>query len=216
MKIFSFLTLLAFVLVTLLACERAPSPDTGLPWQIETFSDGTSRVFGLTLARSTLADARQRFGQDVDIGIIAPPKETGTLEAYYYQVAAGPITGRIILVADLDQRVVAHLRARAVKSEYMESATRRYFLRQEDLPVALAAPIATLTFIPSVNLDERTVLGRFGAPSERVRTGHVEHFLYPDRGLDLALDDKDKEVLQYVAPRDFARLRAPLMHRGGT
>jgi hypothetical protein len=41
----------------------------------------------------------------------------------------------------------------------------------------------------------------------------VEHFLYPAKGLDLILDRKGKEVLQYVAPRDFARLREPLTAR---
>jgi hypothetical protein len=52
---------------------------------------------------------------------------------------------------------------------------------------------------------------RFGAPAERIRQGEtLEHFLYPARGLDIVLDSKGKEVLQYVAPADFARLRAPL------
>jgi hypothetical protein len=55
------------------------------------------------------------------------------------------------------------------------------------------------------------ILQRFGAPAERIRQGEtLEHFLYPAQGLDIVLDSKGKEVLQYVAPADFARLRAPL------
>ena len=76
------------------------------------------------------------------------------------------------------------------------------------------APIRSIAFIPSTNLDEATILQRFGAPAERLRGGeHIEHFLYPARGLDVVLDAKGKELPQYVAPRDFARLRQPLAAR---
>jgi hypothetical protein len=37
----------------------------------------------------------------------------------------------------------------------------------------------------------------------------VEHWLYPEKGLDLMLNDSGKEVLQYVAPREFATLARP-------
>jgi hypothetical protein len=37
------------------------------------------------------------------------------------------------------------------------------------------------------------------------------HLLYPPLGLDVVVDGDGKELLQYVAPRDFERLRAPLL-----
>jgi hypothetical protein len=40
---------------------------------------------------------------------------------------------------------------------------------------------------------------------------NTEHFLYPEQGLDLQLNTKGKEVLQYVPPRDFSALRTPLI-----
>ena len=36
------------------------------------------------------------------------------------------------------------------------------------------------------------------------------HLLYPEKGLDVVVDAEGKELLQYVAPRDFALLREPL------
>jgi len=55
------------------------------------------------------------------------------------------------------------------------------------------------------------IVQRFGQPAERVRTAeNIEHLLYPDKGLDVVLDSDAKELLQYVAPREFARLREPL------
>ena len=80
--------------------DRQSAPGIqGLPWQIETLANGNTRVFGLELTHSTLADARERFGEGMNIGAIAAPGEAGTLEAYFDTVTAG-----VILVATLDLR----------------------------------------------------------------------------------------------------------------
>jgi hypothetical protein len=192
--------------------EKSDAPSVeGLPWQIEALADGGSRVFGLTLAQSTLGDARRRFGIEVEIAVIAAPGEPGSLEAYYSNVTTGLLMGKMILAADLDRETVARLRQRAAKTEYMTSMTKKFILHRDDLALAWRAPIAGITFIPVASLDEATVLRRFGVPAERIRVDErAEHFLYPEKGLDLILDSKGKEVLQYVAPRQFARLREPL------
>lgn len=206
--------LIAAVLLLRPAGDRPAPPVEDLPWQIETLPDGGSRVFGLTLAQSTIGDARVRFGEDMEIGIVAARGEPGALEAYYNNVIAGMIMGKMILVATLDPAMLTRLRERAIKREYMRNTTYRYILDPDDLALAWRAPIVTITFIPAVSIDAETVLKRFGPPQERLRASEqVEHFLYPDKGLDLVLDAKGKEILQYVAPRAFARLREPL--RGG-
>ncbi|MBS1235658.1 MAG: hypothetical protein H6R46_453 [Proteobacteria bacterium] len=193
--------------------KSAVQPIEGLPWQIEILPNGETKVFGLIPARSTLDDARSRFGMDMEIAVIAAPGEPGSLEAYSSNVTAGVVTGKIILLADADRETVARLRQRAFKTEYMDSTTKKFILHPDDLALAWRTPIAGITFIPSVSLDEQTALARFGVPNERIRVDdRVEHFLYPEKGLDLMLDNKGKEVLQYVAPRQFARLRDPLIN----
>ncbi len=196
------------------AVDRSPPPPIdGLPWQIETLANGDSRVFGLELSRSTLDDARLRFGEDLEIGILAARGEPGSLEVYFNNVTAGVITGKMILVAALDEQTLAGLRARAIQKKNTDGTTYRYSLDPDDLPLVWRAPIATITFIPAASIDAETVLKRFGTPQERLHTGaEQEHFLYPDKGLDLTLNSKGKEILQYVAPREFARLRDPLQH----
>lgn len=188
---------------------------SGLPWQIETLPEGGSRVMGLTLAdgaqASTLDDARLRWGQDMQVAIIAAPGEDGTLEAFVDPAQAGFIIGKVVITAQLPASEVRGMRERAIKSEFMESTTRKYTLAQADLATAMRAPIVALSFIPQANLDEATIVARFGQPTERVRSnGHLEHFLYPAKGLDLALDAQGKELLQYVAPAQFTRLTQPL------
>jgi hypothetical protein len=190
---------------------RSAQPIRGLPWQIEVQPDANSKVFGLTLAGSTFADAVERLGRDLELAVVARLNEEGTLEAYYADFSAGPLNGKLILVADVDTQAVKGLRERAGRSSVMDSGARKFKLHPDDLPVALQARIGTITFVPTANFDQATALKHFGAPSERVRVSeHAEHLLYPNLGLDLLLDAQGKEVLQYVAPRDFARLREPL------
>lgn len=191
-------------------------PEQNLPWQIEPQPDGSSRVFGLQLGRSTLAEARQRLGPDLQVALVIAPGETGTLEAYYESFNAGFVTGKMVLTIDTTPAMRADMLKRAQKAEYMESSTRRIQLNEADQHAAEQLPVSVVAFIPSAQLDEQVVLQRFGQPAERLRgTETREHFLYPDLGLDLMLDTKGKELLQYVAPRDFARLRAPLAAAAG-
>lgn len=183
-----------------------------LPWQVTVHPDGSSEALGLRLGSSTLGDARQRFGPDTQIAIIAAPGEDGTLEAFVDPAQAGFIVGKLVITAELSPSVLRNLRDRALKSEFMESTTRKYTLRAEDEAQALQARIVALSFIPQAKLDAEAVLARFGPAAARVRSnGQQEHFLYPEKGLDVIVDSDGKELLQYVAPRDFDRLRAPLL-----
>ena len=186
-------------------------PSSGLPWQIETLPGGEAQVFGLTLGRSTLADARARFGLEMQLAVIAEPGEEGNLEGYYESVTAGFVAGKLIVTADLPPEAIDGMRERAPKTQYMQSTTRRATLAPADEAAALAAPIRGLAFIPGAQLDEAVILERFGPPAERIRVNeHQEHLLYPAKGLDLVLDSKGRELLQYVAPARFDALRAPL------
>lgn len=206
---------LVLLAAPLLFIERdGKSPEQladGLPWQIEAQSGGLTRVFQLVPGGSSLADAWERIGPDFQIALIIAPGETGTVEAFHESFKAGIVTGKLILTMETTMAQREDMLKRAIKADFMESTTRRITLSEADQREMLKAKLSGITFIPAANLNEEIILQRFGVPAERIRSGEtVEHFLYPDKGLDLRLDTKGKEVLQYVAPRDFARLRDPL------
>jgi hypothetical protein len=214
-----FAALAIIIAIIVAPMFMSPSPDNrvgkpveGLPWQIDVLPDGNSRVFGLTTGNSTLNDARARFGDDGEIAIVAAPDEAGSLELYYRDVMLGAVTGKVIVTAAITPDVLAAMRQRTTRTQYMNSNTKKSELASQDVAIAYAAPIRAIAVIPVINLDEAMIVQRFGVPAERVRASeHTEHFLYPDRGLDVVLDTEGKELLQYVAPRDFARLREPLL-----
>lgn len=190
---------------------HAPTPE-GQPWQLERHA-GATRVFGLDLPGSTLADAKARWGDGLQVALMASRGGTGSLEGYVETFDAGGIAGRLVLAAELPEGERAQLQARAAKGEAVDADAVRYVLRADDRDAALRAPIAGITFIASANLDAAVLRERFGEPAERLATPpRLEHWLYPGRGLAIVLDAQGREVLQYVAPAEFdARLRQPLI-----
>ncbi|MCB1914784.1 MAG: hypothetical protein KDG52_03575 [Rhodocyclaceae bacterium] len=210
------LVLAALVLPFLVSGGKAPGDPTHLPWQVEALGDGRSRVFGLTLPTSTLADARRLHGGDVTLGLIRDGGGTLTLEAYHPSARLGFVTGKLILtLADAPERLAA-MAQRAVDAEATRSGSMRFTLSATDTREADRLPIAGITLIPSVDLQPEVVIERFGEPVGRIASDDgVVHLLYPERGLDLLLVSDGREVLQYVAPADFAELIAPLAAASG-
>lgn len=191
--------------------QEGLDPNSNLPWQIELDGQGGSRVFGLKPGVSTLGDVRQQLGGEIEVAIIAEPGEVGTLEGYYSQVALGFVLAKVIATVDGKNEAISAMRDRAIKAKHMESTTRRITLHPDDLAAADSLPIKAISVIPTVNLDEATVVQRFGPPGERLVVSEKRvHLLYPDKGLDVVVDADGKELLQYVAPRNFALLRDPL------
>ena len=188
-------------------------PVTGLPWQIDKLENGNTRVFGITPGQTTLGEAIALLGDDMDLAIIAAPAEAGGLEAYYSHYSAGPITGKLILVVDIDPERLAPMRERA----FHDGGTRRYHLHPDDLPLAYRAPVRVITFLPSFDLDEEIAQARFGLPAEVIHVNERQkHLLYPDLGLDLILNTDTRELLQYLQPQAFGAHRAHLQQTSAT
>lgn len=184
------------------------------PWEIVPLADGGSQVFALRLAASTFAEARERFGREDGLGLLVGPEGRPSLEAYYDSVRVGFVTGKMVLGLDPGQESLDRMTSRARASERLTGANRRFVLASEDMPLALAAKIVTIAFIPTADLDEDILLQRFGVPEEKIASEEGrQHWLYPDKGLEVQIDPKGKEVLQYVAPREFARIRGPLLQK---
>lgn len=214
------LYLIAFVVAALIIPFFIPGagqpdgsdPESNLPWQITLDAQGGSRVFGLQPGVSTLGEVRRRLGDEIEVAIIAGPDELGALEAYYAQVPLGFVLARMIVTVDATNELISTMRERALKAKHMESMTRKITLQADDSVAAELLPIKAISIIPTVNLDEATIIQRFGPPGERIVLSETRiHLLYPKQGLDVLVDKDGKELLQYVAPRHFARLREPLV-----
>jgi len=217
------LSLIAFIVAALIlpfflpgmGKQEGVDPNSNLPWQITLDGQGGSSVFGLQPGISTLVDVRRRLGDTIEVAIIAQPDEEGALEGYYSQVPLGFVLAKVIVTVDVPKETILAMRERALKAQHMESTTRKITLHPDDLAQAEQMRVKAISVIPTVNLDEATVVQRFGQPGERlVVSEKLTHLLYPQQGLDVLVDADGKELLQYVAPRDFAALVEPLRQAG--
>lgn len=191
-----------------------------LPWQIETLPGGGTRVFGVRPGQDTIAQIASTWpteAADMKVALVRDPQGRLTLEAYLENVRAGFVQGRIVLTGQMAETTLRRWEAQASAREPQPSGSYRLTLQAEDAAAARGATLAALAFLPAARIDEATAVERFGAPTERLGApdGTV-NLLYPARGLAISLDPqgRGKPVLQYVAPADFARLRAPLLPPG--
>jgi hypothetical protein len=183
---------------------------TGLPWQIEILPDGSSKVFGVILGQTTLGEAKAHLGNDMELAVMVAQGEQGSLEMYYGQYRAGLLSAKLILATDMDDDSIARMRENAAERKVLETGVRKFVLSSDDHAQAFSAVIETIACVPAVNLDHDIIVKRFGEPDEVINKSGVTHYLYPAKGLDVILNEEGKEVLQYVAPSDFKRLREPL------
>ena len=105
-----------------------------------------------------------------------------------------------------------------VRISTMGSGTRKVSLNSEQLQQVRQSVISSLTYMPSINLSEELIQHRFGDPHQKLKDpeGDAVHWLYPDKGVDIALSERAKEVIQYVHPANFDRVREPLMDTATT
>jgi len=222
MERYIFLAVLVFSLVALaigmLIPGAPPEKAVNLPWQVEQTASGSIRVIGLELGTSTLADAEKLFGQTYEGSMFAHADGEKAVEIYFDSITLSGIRARVVLVMGLSDEQLNGFYDRGVRVATLGSGSRKVTLHDSDFRSLGKIPVASITYIPKMNLDPKLIRARFGQPAERVREKgtetQVEHWLYPQKGLDLIWHEKGKEVLQYVQPVHFESLRKPLLEKG--
>jgi len=212
--------LLVIVITVLIitGCEQQQPPKKDVyPWQVTVLPDGGSRVFGIEFNSTTLEQATGILGNRYDEGLFENSNGSLSLEVYFNEVTLGGISGKFVLTLNADQNLLQSMKQRAGKAKRMESGAYRYHLSLSDRQNLGSMTISALGYIPYVNLDKELIQHRFGMPARRIEIDKgKQHYLYPDKGLDLLLDEDGKEFLQYVAPKHFQQLQAPLIKQYGS
>ena len=174
------------------------------PWDAHRDQAGRTQVFGLTLGESTLADARALLGEDGKLNLFVNPDGRRTVEAFFDDILLSNIRADWILTLDLEQDQLADMYDRGLRVSKTGSGSHKVTLAPEDVAPLGQTPIRTLTYLPWQHLEPRDIQGNFGAPGEkRNEDSGVVHWLYPDRGIDIARDQDGGVVIQYLNAADF-------------
>jgi hypothetical protein len=203
--------------ILLMAPDKTVNTADTLPWNITHPTPETSRVLGITLGTTSLADTEQLFqGQtEVEISLFKSPAGKMTVEAFFEEVNFNGLKAKIVMTVAVPQQELIEMFNHGLRMNSTPSG-KRITLTADDLAHVKQLPIANFTYLPSASLGESVISKRFGVPAERIqeKAGGTIHWLYPQHGLDVVMNHNEKPLLQYVAPKDFELLRTPLIKNG--
>jgi hypothetical protein len=200
--------LMAFIAVLIMGVAffqgDKPAEKSDLPWHIEHPTSDTSRIFGVTLGQSNTTQAEQHFKEAAKPILFKSTRGQLVVEVFFEEVNLAGLKARVVLTIAVPDQELPGMFERGLR------------MTPEDIARVFTMPVSSLTYMPSVRLDEAVFAKRFGEPVLRIRekkSGAV-HWLYPQHGLDITLGGAEKPLLQYVPPRDFDRLIQPLLANG--
>jgi len=218
-----FLGVLASSLLLLALAIYFPSKQTAppvqaqsLPWQIETTTDGSIRVFGLQLERSTVNDAIQRFGENAEVSMFVSPANKRVIEVYFNNTRLAGLNAKIVLSVAIKEPEINAIYNHGTRISTLGDGSHKVTLNYDDLLHVKQSPIAMITYLPKTKLNADLLLARFGEPARRIREIKTKtlHWLYPSLGLDIAQDQNGRTVIQYLPPKKFETVLQPLLEQG--
>ncbi len=214
--IFATFALAAVAISALLMIPSVPTdtPDT-LPWKITHPSPNTSRVFGITLGESSLEQAEKVFKETTEVSLFKTSDGKMLVEAFFDELNLNGLKAKFVFTVAIPPEEIDGMFKRGLRINNTPSG-KRITLAADDLVRVRQLPVYSITYLPTARLEDAIFTKRFGVPAERVRetkSGAV-HWLYPQHGLDVTVSESEKPLLQYVSPKDFELLRAPLLLQG--
>ena len=207
------ITILALFLgIYLSSLSERKVSDTGFPWQIENLESGHTRVFNLTIGESTLNDAEQLYKERAKINLFLSSQSDAVIEAFFSQVKIAGLKSKMVVSFDIPAEEIQAIYKRGERIATLDSGIRKVTLLDDDTQLVRQSVISSITYLPSIHLDAELIEKRFGQPAEKIKDTESDaiHWLYPNKGVDIALSETEKEVIQYVEPKDFNKLIAPL------
>lgn len=213
------LSVIALVIVSISALLLIPSPpidtpDT-LPWRISHPTAGESRVFGVTLGKTSLDETEKVFKEQTEVSLFKSPEGEMLVEAFFNELNLNGLKAKFVFTIAVPKDELMGMFKRGLRMNSTPSG-KRITLSFDDLARVRQAPVASITYLPTPRLEDSIFTQRFGVPTERIREtkSGAEHWLYPQHGLDITLGGKEKTLMQYISPKDFELLRAPLLAQG--
>jgi hypothetical protein len=199
-----------WLLLSLQAPAEPPDPPYW-PWEVSRSDAGQVEVFGLTLGQSRLAELRARLGETGTLSLFIEADGTMVIEAFFDDIRLSGLRADWVVTLDVAESDLADIYGRGLRISTLGHGGRKVTLAVEDSKRLAEAPLRRITYLPWPQLQARDLAGNFGLPREKLtEPGGIEHWLYPERGMDIARDPKGKVVIQYLNPPDFSAARARL------
>jgi len=173
-------------------------------WVDET---GKLHVMGIVLGQSTLRDAEVALRSRSQSAIYLHEEKTAdnkksfrlSLEAYFPSIADH---SKVILVLNVDKPLLIKMSERGTPPRVYPNGVVRINPSNEDILAVQKMTVKELRMLPSVQLNQAMLEGRFGkADSIKKSDDGSTRYLYPTIGLDALIKPEEKDILSFSTPR---------------
>lgn len=190
--------ILAFMLW--LQPEREPLDPQVLPWNAYYDNSGQLHALGLQVGKSTLQDAVDLYGKDVEVKLFSEADESNkSVEAFFPVMYIGSIKAGLALRLNASAEHIEQAYSNGKKTQLTSSGAREVELYSEDVKSFLNSTIHSVTLVPRKNLDQVSISKRFGEPDRKVKQDDgLEHWFFNKLGLEMIIDPEGPEALQYT------------------
>lgn len=187
--------------------QGSKEASSNLPWQIEITPVGNTRVFGIDVGATTIAQISQELKLPPQIALFRAPDGSYSLESYLGKIKLGPFQARVIFRLAASDELLSEFEANSKSREATPSGNYQLRLSNDDFDRALQLSVNELSYSPAVDTDAKLLEDLFGTPEQRITIDtNSTYWLYPERGLALLINATDKEVFHYVPPRNFNKV----------
>lgn len=180
----------------------SPQPPANKPWEVTISPDGYVEVLGITLGKTNYAQAQKALGIFGQSALFTDPNGKASVEAFFESINLGGLSAKLVLTLDVPDDQLTAMLSRAKAGKLQPSMAHQHELSQQDREAILNLPVKSLTYIPSVRLNEEMLLSRFGEPMEKQPIENevgAQRWLYPDIHMEAQLSTKHKTVLLFSA-----------------
>ena len=206
-------SIVAVVLGILLSVWLGSSkPNLGYPWQVEILADGSTQVFQINLGQTRLQDIEKQFNEPAKFTMFVPKEGSPVVEAFFEELVIGGLKAKMVVAFEFTQDQLQAMYDNGVRISTLGSGTRKVTLHPDSIAQVKASAVTSLTYMPAINIEAELIEKRFGQPDQKINDQKIDavHWLYADKGIDIVISERSKEVFQYVLPARFDTVLAPL------
>ena len=191
------LVIAGIAVLMLIPSKQMPAP---MPWEVTILADGNAKVFDIHLGTTNYGQAQRLLHQYGETAIFIQEGQPATVEAFFNSINLGGLSAKLILNLAVPDQQINDMISNALEARLQPSGAHRYTLNNSANRTLIDATITTITYIPSVRLNQEMVRHRFGD------TGYIEQdpdnsnteiWHYPMLGLTIQLNEQEKTILQY-------------------
>ncbi len=188
-----FLMIGTALMIAVIGGKRSTSHLEHLPWQVDILKNGNTRVFGITLEKTSIQDANQILSSFPETRLYFTDETTARLVAVYDELNISGLMAQVQLVYDLSYQQLTELNQQATPVINQAYAT----LSEEKQMALLDTVVRQLIYIPVIDYQENEIEQRFGLPEQEIALDeNTAIWAYPDLGLEIKLSR--------IAPDEFS------------